>query len=66
LADPKPPEKGSSSRPWLAMLITIVLLALAVQSQLKTGKIDHGLLGALVVLALFWAGQAIDSFLPFR
>lgn len=53
-------------RPWLAILITVVLLALAVQSQLKTGSIDPGLLGALVILALFWAGQAVDNYLPFR
>lgn len=50
----------------LAKLITMVLLALAVQSQLKSGSIDPGLLGALVILALFWAGQAIDNYLPFR
>jgi hypothetical protein len=48
------------SKPWLAILITVVLLALAVQSQLKSGAIDPGLLGALVVLALFWAGQTVD------
>ena len=53
-------------RPWLAVLITVVLLALAVQDQLKSGSIDTGLLGAIVVLALFWAGQAVDNFLPFR
>lgn len=44
----------------------MVLLALAVQSQLKSGSIDPGLLGALVVLALFWAGQTIDRNFPFR
>lgn len=58
------PER--KSRPWLAVLITVVLLALAVQDQLKSGSIDTGLLGAIVVLALFWAGQAVDNFLPFR
>ncbi|HVQ60366.1 MAG TPA: hypothetical protein VMS60_15810 [Solirubrobacterales bacterium] len=41
-------------------------MALAVQDQLKSGSIDTGLLGAIVVLALFWAGQAVDNFLPFR
>lgn len=59
--DPQPERKP---RPWLAVLITVVLLALAVQSQLKTGSIDPGLLGALVILALFWAGQAVDNYLP--
>lgn len=53
-------------KPWLAILITVVLLALAVQSQLKSGEIDPGLLGALVVLALFWAGQTVDRFFPLR
>lgn len=48
------------------MLITAVLLGLAVQDQLDSGAIDPGLLGALVILALFWAGQAVDNFLPFR
>jgi hypothetical protein len=67
----KPPDLQDKElerrpRPWLAVLITVVLLALAVQSQLKTGSIDPELLGALVVLALFWAGQAIDYRLPFR
>jgi hypothetical protein len=59
-------EPERKSRPWLAVLITVVLLALAVQDQLRSGSIDTGLLGALVVLALFWAGQAVDNFLPFR
>ncbi len=58
-AKPKP-------RPWIAIIITAVLLGLAVQDQLKSGSIDPGLLGALVILALFWAGQAVDNFLPFR
>lgn len=53
-------------KPWVAILITVVLLALAVQSQLKSGEIDPGLLGALVVLALFWAGQTVDRFFPLR
>lgn len=62
-------EEKSDARkpkPWLAILITVVLLALAVQSQLKSGEIDPGLLGALVVLALFWAGQTVDRFFPLR
>jgi len=63
LTDSKQPERERS--PWLAKLITVVLLALAAQGYLKTGHIDTGLLGALVVLALFWAGQAIDRNLPF-
>jgi hypothetical protein len=58
------PER--KNRPWLAVLITVVLLALAVQDQLKSGSIDTELLGAIVVLALFWAGQAVDNLLPFR
>lgn len=58
------PERRTA--PWLGILITVVLLALAVQSQLKSGSIDPGLLGALVVLALFWAGQTIDRNFPFR
>lgn len=64
-----PEENNSEERkpkPWLAILITVVLLALAVQSQLKSGAIDPGLLSALVVLALFWAGQTIDRFFPLR
>ena len=63
------PEQKSEERkpkPWVAILITVVLLALAVQSQLKSGEIDPGLLGALVVLALFWAGQTVDRFFPLR
>lgn len=54
------------AKPWLAILITVVLLALAVQSQLKTGHIDPGLLGGLIILALFWAGQTIDRIFPLR
>jgi hypothetical protein len=60
------PDRKPSPRPWLAITITAVLLGLAVQDQLKSGSIDTGLLGALVILALFWAGQAVDNFLPFR
>jgi len=66
LTQRKQPERKASPRPWLAILITAVLLALAVQDQLKSGSIDTGLLGALVILALFWAGQAVDNYLPFR
>lgn len=57
-------ETNRKPRPWLAILITVVLLALAVQDQLKSGSVDTGLLGFLVVLALFWAGQSIDRFFP--
>lgn len=62
----KQPEPKPSPRPWVAIVITAVLLGLAVQDQFKSGAIDPGLLGALVILALFWAGQAVDNFLPFR
>lgn len=62
-ADPQPER---SPRPWLAILITVVLLALAVQAQLKTGHIDTELIGGLVVLAFFWAGQTIDRNFPLR
>lgn len=61
--DPQPDRKP---RPWLAVLITVVLLALAVQAQLKTGHIDTELIGGLVVLAFFWAGQTIDRNFPLR
>ena len=60
------PERKPPPRPWLAVLITVVLVALAVQDQLSSGSIDTGLLGAIVILALFWAGQAVDNFLPLR
>jgi hypothetical protein len=66
LTPPRKPEPKPSPRPWLAITITAVLLGLAIQDQLKSGSIDTGLLGALVILALFWAGQAVDNFLPFR
>lgn len=58
------PERKSS--PAMAKLITVVLLVLAAYSQIKTQTIDAELLGALVVLALFWAGQGIDRVFPFR
>ncbi|HEX5592012.1 MAG TPA: hypothetical protein VFX35_01550 [Solirubrobacterales bacterium] len=58
------PER--KARPWLAILITVVLLALAVQAQLKSGHIDAPLIGGLVVLAFFWAGQTIDRSFPLR
>ncbi len=51
-SQPEQPEERKP-KPWLAILITVVLLALAVQSQLKSGSIDPGLLGALLVLAFF-------------
>lgn len=53
-------------RPWLAILITVVLLAMAVQSQLETQHVDKELIAALVLLAFYWAGQGVDSFFPFR
>ena len=62
----KQPESKPSPRPWVSITITAVLLGLAIQDQLKSGSIDPGLLGALVILALFWAGQAVDNFFPLR
>jgi hypothetical protein len=61
-----PSDRKLLPRPWLAILITVVLLALVVQSELTTHHVDAALVGGVVVLALFWAGQAIDTFLPFR
>ena len=44
----------------MAVGITIVLCALAIHDQLSSGSVDSTLLGALVVLAFFWAGQGVD------
>lgn len=48
------------------MLITAVLTGFVVESIVKTNHVDPGLLGGVVVLALFWAGQGIDRIFPFR
>lgn len=50
----------------MAKLITVVLLALAVQDQLSSGEIDEPLVYMLGGLALFWAGQGIDRVFPWR
>jgi hypothetical protein len=61
---PKPqPERKPLARPWVAIVITAVLLALTVQDQLSSASIDTPLLMADVLLALFWAGQSVDGFL---
>lgn len=62
----KPDEPNRKSSPGLAMLITVVLLALAVQDQFSSGSIDRELLWLLGGLALFWAGQGIDRIFPWR
>ena len=65
----KEPEKQPQPRRpgiFVAILITVVLLALAVQSQLKTGHVDTELISALVVLAAFWLGITADNFLPLK
>lgn len=61
--DPQPERKSS---PALAKTITVVLVALAVYSELKTDHVDSTLLGGVIVLVLFWAGQGIDRIFPFR
>lgn len=49
--------------PLLAVALTVGVFALAVQDQLSSGSIDSALLGAVVVLTLFWAGQGVDRLL---
>lgn len=46
--------------PWLAVLITLVLLALAIVDEIRSGSIDQALIGALVALVAFWMGHGID------
>jgi len=46
--------------PWLAVTITLVLLALAIVDEIRSGSIDEALIGALVALAAFWMGHGID------
>lgn len=46
--------------PWLAVLITLVLLALAITDEVRSGSIDEALIGALVALVAFWMGHGID------
>lgn len=46
--------------PWLAVLITLVLLALAIMDEIRSGSIDEALIGALVALVAFWMGHGID------
>lgn len=46
------------------MLITLVLLGLAVQSQLSTGHIESNLLTVLGVLGAGWAGWGVDRVFP--
>lgn len=49
--------------PWLAAGLTIGLFAMGVDQQITSGKVDHVLLGFLVVLVFFWAGQSVDRLL---
>lgn len=55
-------RKPPSSRPWLAILITLVLLILAIVDEIRSGSIDGGLIGALVALVAFWMGYGIDRY----
>lgn len=48
-------------RPIIAIGITGVVVGLSIQDQLSSGSVDPGLLGALLFLAAFWAGQTIDK-----
>lgn len=59
----KPDDPTRKSRPWLAVLITVVLLGLTVQDQLSSGSIDTPLLIADLILVAFWVGQPIDALL---
>lgn len=52
--------KDKRKLPWLAILITLVLLSLAIVDQFRTGSIDSALIGALVALVAFWMGHGID------
>lgn len=45
----------------VAILITVVLCAIAIHQELTTSGVDSFLLGLLVVLTFFWAGQGVDE-----
>lgn len=49
--------------PWLAVLLTLGLFGIAADQQITTGKVDHVLLGFVVILAFFWGGQSVDRLL---
>lgn len=56
-------ESGSQRKPWIAITITAVLVALSVQDQLSSGSVDWPLVAADLVLVAFWMGQPIDRLL---
>ena len=53
-------RKPSRSLPWLAVLITLVMLVLAIMDEIRSGSVDEALIGALVALVAFWMGHGID------
>lgn len=54
-------NQGFRPHPAVAIGTTGVVVGLAVQDQLSSGSVDPPLLGALVFLIAFWAGQGIDK-----
>jgi len=50
-----------SARPWLAILITLALVAIALHQQVTAGRVGDVIVGALVFLALTWAGRSVEA-----
>lgn len=53
------PRDKSPARIWLAITLTLVVAILAVVDQVFSPPLDGVLLGALVSLIWFWAGEGI-------
>jgi hypothetical protein len=47
-------------KPWVGIIITFAITGIAIIDQIKTGSVDRWTLGALLVLAFFWAGHSVD------
>lgn len=48
-------------RPSVAVAITVLLCAVAIHQQVTTGQVTSTIVGALVVLALFWGGRSVEG-----
>lgn len=59
----KPPAETPqpATQEWVAILITLSLVAIAAHQQLTAGRVSDVIVGALVMLAFSWAGRSVEA-----
>jgi amino acid permease len=57
----KPENPQSSPRPWLAVLLTLLIAGIAIHQQATNGNVSGEVIVAICGLVGFWSGRSFEG-----